>query len=213
MDRFRVAPVTWCLTGINVLLFVLETVAGGSTSTRVALLFGAQATPYLLAGQVWRLVTAMFLHFGVLHLGCNMISLYHLGPPLERVYGKGRYLAVYFGAGIIGNLTTWLLEMRSGEYAVSAGASGAIFGLFGAYLALALIPDMRRFLSLRGIVITLVLNIAHGLTYSGVNMAAHAGGLSGGFVIASVMVLVWRCHNRAVRENNRLQDTSGYPRE
>lgn len=199
-ERFRKAPVTFVLIALNVAVFVLETLAGGSTKTRVALLFGAQATPLVEAGQYWRLVTAMFLHFGLTHLFCNMISLYNLGPAIEHVYGRWRYLVIYLAAGLAGNLTTWALETGSGDYAVSAGASGAIFGLFGAYVALALIPSMRQHLSLRGIMITLVLNVAYGLTYSNVNMAAHLGGLAGGAVIAAVMILMIRA--RARRESS-----------
>ena len=188
-DAFRKYPVTMVLIAVNVLVFLLESLAGGSTDTVVALRFGAQATPFLAAGQIWRLFTAMFLHFGLTHLACNMISLYNLGPAIERAYGKVRFLVIYLCAGLVGNLTTWMLELRSGDYAVSAGASGAIFGLFGAYVALALIPSMRRFLSLRGIVITLVLNLAYGMTYANVNMAAHFGGLLGGALIAAIMIL------------------------
>ncbi len=188
-ERIRQFPVTTVLVAINAAVFLLEAALGGSRDLRVALLFGAQATPYLREGQYWRLLTAMFLHFGILHLACNMLCLMHLGPIIERVYGRVRYLVIYLGAGLIGNLLTWVLELRTGDYAVSAGASGAIFGLFGACIALALIPAMRRFLSVRGIVGTLVINLAYGITYSNVNMAAHFGGFAGGAAIAAVMIL------------------------
>ncbi|MBR5115761.1 MAG: rhomboid family intramembrane serine protease, partial [Lachnospiraceae bacterium] len=127
--------------------------------------------------------------------------LYNLGPAIERIYGKVRYLMIYLAAGIAGNLTTWYLESRSGDYAISAGASGAIFGLFGAYVALALIPSMRRYLSLRGIVVTLVLNIAYGMTYAGVNMAAHLGGLIGGAAVAAVMILNLKLRTRRGKDH------------
>ncbi|MCR5674426.1 MAG: rhomboid family intramembrane serine protease [Lachnospiraceae bacterium] len=200
---FRRSPVTFLLVAVNIVVFVLETIAGGSTKTQVALLFGAQTTPHLAAGQYWRLFTAMFLHFGITHLACNMISLINLGPAIERVYGKARYLCIYFCAGLAGNLLTVGWEMHTQEFAVSAGASGAIFGLFGAYAALALIPSMRQFLSLRGIVITLVLNLAYGMTYRSVNMAAHAGGMIGGALIAAVMILVIRHRARRGSDASR----------
>ena len=196
-ERIRRSPVTSILIGINLMLFVIETLAGGSTDTRVAVAFGAQATPLLAMGQYWRLLTAMFLHFGITHLACNMISLFNLGPSLERVYGWRRFIAIYLISGLAGNLTTWYIELIRGDYAISAGASGAIFGLFGAYIALALIPDIRRKLSVRGIVVTLVLNLAYGLTYPNINMAAHLGGLVGGAVTAGVMIMLIRAKSRA----------------
>ena len=196
-ERIRRSPVTSILIGINLMLFIIETLAGGSTDTRVAVAFGAQATPLLAMGQYWRLLTAMFLHFGITHLACNMISLFNLGPSLERVYGWRRFIAIYLISGLAGNLTTWYIELIRGDYAISAGASGAIFGLFGAYIALALIPDIRRKLSVRGIVVTLVLNLAYGLTYPNINMAAHLGGLVGGAVTAGVMIMLIRAKSRA----------------
>ncbi|MBQ4310152.1 MAG: rhomboid family intramembrane serine protease [Oscillospiraceae bacterium] len=197
IDRVKRAPVTFIIIGINLIIFILETMAGGSTSTRVAVSFGAQATPLLAAGQYWRLFTAMFLHFGITHLACNMISLYNLGPALERLYGRGRYIAVYLFSGLAGNFCTWFIELLREDYALSAGASGAIFGLFGAYIALALIPAMRERISVRGIVITLVLNLAYGLTYPSVNMVAHLGGLVAGAVLAGIMVLLIMKKSRA----------------
>ena len=196
-ERIRRSPVTSIQIGINLMLFIIETLAGGSTDTRVAVAFGAQATPLLAMGQYWRLLTAMFLHFGITHLACNMISLFNLGPSLERVYGWRRFIAIYLISGLAGNLTTWYIELIRGDYAISAGASGAIFGLFGAYIALALIPDIRRKLSVRGIVVTLVLNLAYGLTYPNINMAAHLGGLVGGAVTAGVMIMLIRAKSRA----------------
>ncbi len=182
-------PATAVLMGINVLVFVIETLAGGSRNAEVAYLFGAQATPWIEQGQVWRLFTAMFLHFGLMHIVCNMWSLSCVGPGIEHFFGVGRYLAIYLGAGLLGNLSTWGIEHITGIYAVSAGASGAIFGVFGAYLALYLLPSMRGRVNLRAIVITLILNVAYGLTYANVNMVAHFGGLAGGALIAALFII------------------------
>ncbi len=200
-EKIRRSPVTSVLIGINLILFIIETLAGGSTDTRVAVMFGAQASPLLMMGQYWRLFTAMFLHFGITHLACNMISLYNLGPALERVYGRLRFIVIYLVSGLVGNITTWYIELIRQDYAVSAGASGAIFGLFGAYIALALIPDFRKRISVRGIVITLVLNIAYGLTYPNINMAAHLGGLVAGAVTAAVMIMLIKAKARAAERS------------
>lgn len=187
MKRYSV---TRTLILINVAVFLLETVLGGSTRTRIALLFGAQYLPLLEEGQIWRLLTSIFLHFGFIHLACNMFALYSLGCGIEQIYGRSRFLVIYFVSGLVGNLLTWVLDahFHADDPAVSAGASGAIFGLMGAYTALFLIPSMRERLSVRGIVSALVINLAYGLTYSGINMAAHIGGFIGGAVISALLI-------------------------
>ncbi len=190
MEQLFETPVTWALIGINLILFFLEETAGGSTRTEVALKFGAQYLPNLQNRQYYRLFTAMFLHFGAMHLICNMYSLYNLGPAIEWIYGGWRFCLIYLGAGLCGNLLTWFLESRSDKRSVSAGASGAIFGLMGAYLALVMIPEMRAYLSIRSILITLAINLVYGFTSRRINMAAHVGGLIGGFLFAGLLILI-----------------------
>lgn len=192
MIDLRKFPATLILIITNVLIFILETLAGGSTKNTVAISFGAQATPFLEMGEYWRLFTAMFLHFGIVHLGCNMLSLYGLGPAIERIYGRPRYVTIYILSGLAGNLATWAVELRTGDYALSAGASGAIFGIIGAYLALFLVPSMRSRLSAKSLLIMLGINLAYGLSTPGVNMTAHIGGLIAGAAVAAVMIFVIR---------------------
>ena len=191
MNEILASPATWILIGINIILFIVEERAGGSTDTEVALQFGAQTLPALRRKEYYRLFTAMFLHFGIMHLVCNMYSLYNLGPAIEWIYGWWRFLIIYLGAGICGNLLTWVVESKTGRNGISAGASGAIFGLMGAYIALALIPEIRDHLSIRSIVITLAINVIYGFSSRRINMTAHFGGLIGGFMIAGMMVLGW----------------------
>ena len=125
-------PVTMVLLASNILIFVAMLYYGASlwhTSTTVPLAWGANFGPATQDGQWWRLGTAMFLHFGVVHLALNMWALWDIGRLLEQVYGRWRYALLYLGAGVFGNLLSLVIQ---GNQAVSGGASGAIFGLYGA---------------------------------------------------------------------------------
>lgn len=184
----RIPPVTVVLIVINVVVFSLETIAGGSTNNYVALLFGAQFTPFVIQGQWWRLFTAMFVHFGIGHLGSNMITLWFFGESAERILGKWQMLVLYLFSGLAGNVLTLVTELASGRYSLAAGASGAIFGLVGVYVAAALIPELRRFVSVRNIVIMLAVNIAYGISNRSINLTAHIGGLICGTGMAYIML-------------------------
>lgn len=190
LDRIHMAPVTMVLIAINVIIFLIETAAGGSRDTEVAVKFGAQYTPFLQQKQYYRLLAAMFLHFGFMHLLFNMYALFNIGPTIERIFGSAKYLMIYLGAGIAGNLLTWFVETKTGTYRLSAGASGAVFGLMGAYLVLALMPSLRDYFNLRNILINIGINVAYGIQNRSINMIAHGGGLIGGAVISFILLLV-----------------------
>ena len=181
-------PATWILIGANIVMFIIEESQGGSTKKEVAMRFGAMYAPKLQGRELYRLITSMFLHFGVFHLFCNMWSLYNLGPIVELLFGPFYFLAIYFISGLCGNLLTWAVEKKTGKYAISAGASGAVFGLLGAMLVLALLPSLRGYFSLRSILLTLVINVAYGVSNRSINMKAHAGGFIGG-VISTVLIV------------------------
>jgi len=188
--RFADAPATCLLLAANILLFLAEERAGGSVRPDIALRFGAQSLARLRRGERYRLFTAMFLHFGLLHLLFNMYALWNLGPPLEAVFGLLRFLALYLLSGLAGNLLTWLRDARATDSvpAVSAGASGAVFGLLGAYLALAVVPTPWM-VDVRSLATVLVLNLAYGFSSKAINMAAHLGGLLAGFLLALLFLL------------------------
>lgn len=184
------AIATYALIGINIVIFIAESVSGGSTNHRVALKFGAYYSPYIERGQWYRLFTAMFLHFGFLHLMCNMYSLYNMGQALEIFFGVPVYLFLYLFSGLAGNILTYIAERRTGRNAVSAGASGAIFGLFGAYLVLALWPGIRG-VSLSSILQVLGINMFYTIANRGrINATAHLGGLIGGAAVTCILLLV-----------------------
>lgn len=182
--------VTYILIGINILIFAAETMAGGSQNRDTALRFGAMYTPYIKRGQWFRMFTSMFLHFGFLHLICNMYSLYNLGPGLEYFMGVPLFLLLYVVSGLCGNLLSYIKDCRTGRYSLSAGASGAIFGLLGAYLLIAILPGYGG-VSLYGILHVLVINAVYTVSNRSINAMAHLGGLIGGIITMFLILLVF----------------------
>ena len=157
---------------------------------------GAMYTPYVLEyGEYYRLVTSVFMHFGFEHLLNNMISLGFLGWRLEQEVGKIKFLLIYFISGIAGNVLSGMLEIATGEYAVSAGASGAVFGIIGALLYIAMRNHGRiGDVSGRGLLFMVVLTLYHGFTSTGVDNMAHIGGFVSGFILG--ILLYWKRRRR-----------------
>ena len=181
--------VTYIIIGINILLFAAESMKGGAMNQEVALKFGAQYTPYIQQGQWYRLFTSMFLHFGFLHLICNMYSLYNLGPSLEYFFGIPIFVVLYLASGLAGNILTYVMELRTGRRALSLGASGAVFGLLGSYLVFALWPGYIG-VSLYGILRVLGINAVYAFANRSINAMAHLGGLIGGIVTTLVILFI-----------------------
>ena len=142
--------------------------------------------PYLMNGERYHtLITSMFLHFGFSHLMNNMVMLLVIGYSLEPEIGKIRFLLIYLGSGLMGNLVSAWFDVSQGSYAVSAGASGAIFGIVGALLYVAIRNHGRvGEISTRGLVLMAGLSLYYGFTAQGVDNAAHIGGLVSGFLLA-----------------------------
>lgn len=138
--------------------------------------------------EYYRIITSMFLHFGIEHLLNNMVILGALGWNLELETGKIRFLIIYLVSGIGGNLLSLYLGVSSAEYAVSAGASGAIFGLMGAllYVAARNRGRMGR-ISGKGVLFMIALSLYFGITSSGIDNAAHIGGLLCGFILSVIL--------------------------
>jgi membrane associated rhomboid family serine protease len=167
---------------INIILFVAMEVAGGSQRGAVLIAFGANFAPKVLQGEYWRLLTANFLHIGVLHLVVNSYALYILGQEVEAVFGHQRFIALYLLTGISGSVLSFMIT-----HGLSAGASTSLFGLFGAlvvffYKQRALLGDFgrQRLISLG---FTLVINIFISLS-PGIDMWGHVGGFLGGLILA-----------------------------
>jgi len=175
--------VTWALLAIIVVVFIIETLLGGSTEVDVLIRMGAKYTPLIAAGEYWRLFTSMFLHIGVTHLAFNGYALFVIGTELERLEGPGRFLAIYLLSGLFGSLASYALSDS-----LAAGASGAIFGIIGALAAFFLVHRERlgawgsRRLANIGIVI--VFNLIWGFSQPGrIDNYAHVGGLLAGLAL------------------------------
>ncbi len=183
-----------CTTGlivINVLVFFLLSLRGDTESGYFMLQYGAMYEPLVTDGhEYYRLITSLFLHFGIQHLLNNMVMLGALGYQLENEIGRIKFLLIYFISGIGGNLCSLYWNVSHGEQIISAGASGAIFGLMGALLYIVAVNRGRLGrLSGRGMLIMVALSLYFGLTSSGVDNSAHVGGLICGILIT---VLLYR---------------------
>lgn len=176
----------------NVLVFFAVTLTGGTENTRHMIDSGAAYAPLIAEGEYYRLFTSMFLHFGIQHLTNNMLLLLFLGDYLERAVGKLRYLVIYLGGGIIGNLCSYLHELfliKTGKApAVSAGASGAIFAAVGAMLVLlAFRKGKLEDLTFRRMAIMAGLSLMVGFQSSNVDNFAHLGGFFAGAFLMAVL--------------------------
>ncbi len=175
--------ITYILIFINIVMFVLMYMLGnGSENTNTLIDFGANYILLTKAGEYYRLITSGFLHIGVIHLLLNMYSLYIVGTQVEYFYGKVKYIIIYLFSLIMGSLFTVAL---SSVNTVSAGASGAIFGLLGSILYFGV--KYRGYIGnslVNQIVPVVILNLIIGFTTPGIGNAAHIGGLVGGYLIS-----------------------------
>ena len=178
---FFITPI---LIDINILIFVLMVASGinfllpeGESLIR----WGANFGPLTMSGQGWRLLTCCFIHIGILHLLMNMYALLYIGILLEPRLGEARFLGAYILTGIAASATSlWWHNLT-----ISAGASGAIFGMYGVFLAMLttnLIEKTARKALLTSIAVFVGYNLLYGMK-SGIDNAAHIGGLLSGFVI------------------------------
>ena len=168
--------VTYALIGINVLMFVLQQVS--SDVQRAFVLW----PPAVADGQTYRLLTSAFMHFGLTHIAFNMLALYFVGPPLEAALGRLRYSALYLLSALGGSVLAYLLTLN----AATAGASGAVFGLFGAMF----VVGKRLNMDTRSVMTIIVLNLAFTFIYplissQNISWQGHIGGLVTGAVVAA----------------------------
>ncbi len=177
---------------INIVVFAVLEIIGDTTNPQFMVDHGAVYTPLVQEGQYWRLFSAMFLHFGFEHLAYNMFSLIFLGDILESIVGSVRYLIIYLAGGLGGNLLSLFMSLQSGTYKVSAGASGAIFAVMGAFFYIA-IRNRKSFGKdgMRRLGLMVVLMVMQGLVDRGVDQSAHMGGLVTGFVLGIALYHPW----------------------
>ena len=189
MEELRKEPVTAGLILLNILVFLIVEFTGSSQNTMHMLDCGAAFTPMIIqGGEYYRLFTCMFLHFGIYHIANNMLVLFVLGQRLEPVVGKIKFILIYLLGGLGGNIFSFIMEMKSADYAVSAGASGAVFAVMGAMLNVVIRNHGRiQDISVRQMMIMAGFSLYFGFTSTGVDNAAHVGGMVCGFILAAVL--------------------------
>lgn len=179
-------PATLALIAVNVIVFLIEIAGGGGglgalTSQRIYDM-GGLFGPAVAAGDWWRLITSGFLHVGLTHIAFNMILLFFLGRLLEPALGTARFLVLYFASLLAGSFGVMLIDPN----ALSAGASGAIFGLAGATFVIARGRGIDALAAEIGFLI--LINLAITFTVSHISVGAHVGGLIGGTLCAMAIV-------------------------
>lgn len=185
------APCTVLMAVINIIVFVVLTSQGMTEDGMFLLNYGAMSVPRVQDGEYYRLFTSMFLHFGFEHLLNNMVTLVLIGWNLEIEIGKIKFLLIYILSGLGGNILSAWYEILTADYSISAGASGAIFGIIGALLYVALRNHGRiGDISGKGLIFMIVISLYYGFTSSGVDNLAHIGGLVTGFILG--ILLYWK---------------------
>jgi membrane associated rhomboid family serine protease len=198
----RTNLITLSLIGINILVYLAELAAGGTVDGQGntiyyhgALVADARYSDGSLAGvahgEWWRLFTAAFLHYGPIHLALNMYSLYITGSLLEHVIGRWRFVLLYVVAGLAGSAGALIASPN----AITVGASGAIFGVFGALFVL---ERARHIASGGQIAALIVLNLVFSFLLPGISIGGHIGGLIGGVVLMWVLLNVRRSNALSV---------------
>lgn len=173
---------TYIIMGINILVFMITAFLSKNIMTSnisVLIYLGAKVNVLISSGEYYRLITCMFLHAGLLHISLNMYSLYIIGPLVERVYGRVKYISIYFIAGIVASLFSYIFSND-----ISIGASGAIFGLLGATLIFAI--TIKKTVGKDfyiNILQVMAVNLIIGFSIPNIDNYAHIGGILGGIVM------------------------------
>jgi rhomboid protease GluP len=184
--------VTYALIAANVAMFAIELAVGADPirpTPQSMIELGGDFAPLTLHGEWWRLVSSMFLHYGVGHIAMNMIVLYQ-ARFVEGLYGRAGFAAIYLASGLLGGIAS----LAHAQNVVSAGASGAVFGVFGAVGAFLV---LRRgeldpvFLQQRGraLIAFIAINLIYGMQQASIDLSAHLGGLGAGFLAGAALLV------------------------
>jgi rhomboid protease GluP len=186
MPNWNRTPVTATLLLAIGVMFALEVLNGGSDNPRVLLALGANFPPLVMQGELWRLVACMFLHVGLMHLLLNGWALFQIGSLFELLIGSLPMAGVYFATGIAASLASVVWTNN-----LSAGASGAIFGLLGALITFllrrrrALLPQGRGLLG--QLVLWAGINVVLGFNIPSIDNAGHLGGFASGLLLGLLL--------------------------
>lgn len=185
---------TYVLIGLNVLVFIAMIMSGVSPKWPSGVdldRWGAETRDRVLSGEYWRLLSCTFVHIGVIHIVVNMYSLYNVGAFLEQMIGRWRFILFYLSTGIAASMASVWWD---GNH-ISAGASGAIFGVLGVLIAVFaadIFEKQYRNQMLRSLLLSAALTLGVGLTSGIMNNAAHLGGLFSGMLAGGSLVLAYR---------------------
>lgn len=189
-DKNKIRGLPWvniCLVTVNVIVFLICTFTGDMLYNKGAL--GVQAV--IEDGSYYRMITSMFLHWDVQHLFSNMIVLYYVGEMVEKRIGHIPYAMLYFLSGIAGGVFSMGYELMMRDYFYSAGASGAVFGVEGALFLLAAANRGRQgYMTVGRVAFAVMFSLYCGFTSTGVNNAAHVGGVFMGFAVMAVIMML-----------------------
>ncbi|RIX50321.1 rhomboid family intramembrane serine protease [Paenibacillus nanensis] len=182
----RLFPVVSVILVINILLFIAMELYGSSSDVLTLLRFGAM-TNFPDKPELWHYVSAVFLHIGFMHLLMNGAALYVFGASLERILGKWRFIALYLVSGVAGNLVS--VNAHQEPY-IGAGASGAIYGVYAAYVYFSIFHKTAFGVhNARTIQTIVVIGVIHSLIVPNVDLSAHIGGFFGGFIMTTLFSL------------------------
>ena len=186
-------PVSTLLIAANVILFIVVALNGGTTDTMTLLRFGALTNAEGFSDQIWRILASMFLHAGFSHLLFNCFALIVFAPPMERLLGSIRYFLLYMVSGILSNVISIGYYDRMGELLLSVGASGAIYGIYGAFVYVALLQkNLLDESSRKTLYALLIFGIIYSLISDNVNWVGHFGGLISGFFTYGIIIRLFK---------------------
>ncbi|MDX2373925.1 rhomboid family intramembrane serine protease [Psychrobacter sp. PP-21] len=215
LQLLKTAPITTLLLASFIGLFVLQIVTGvdaNNPSTEALLTWGANALPFTMSDEPWRLVSSAFLHIGLMHLLFNSFAMYFFGQIAEPMFGSAKFLALFLLAAIGGNLlnnyVTWQgIIDGTGQPGISAGASGGIMGIGAALLIAALfkISVNGMVLNLKSLVFIMGINLVYGFAVPGIDNAGHIGGAITGLVIALAFAIGYRQRLTVTMQNVAIQ--------
>jgi len=204
VPRYR-PRVTYVLMGLLVVVFGIETLAGGSDNPQTLVNLGANYAPRVtVLGEYWRLFTANFLHIGLMHLAFNLYALYIVGTEVEMFYGPARFLLIYLLTGLSGAIASYAFT-----YGLSAGASTAIFGLIGTLVAFFVrnrdvFGEMSRS-RLSNLVVVIAINVFYGMSVGTIDNWGHAGGFIGGVILGWLLCPFYQVEGQRVVDRTSLR--------
>lgn len=185
-DLYKRSKVTFSFLLIMIVYFIFLTIKGGSQDPETLLIYGAFYPPIIVAlKQYYRFITSIFIHIGIFHLYFNSYALYIFGPQIERLMGWKKYIVFFLLTGIGGNLLTFFFNFNS----LSAGASGSLFGIFGAFLYLIVkhedwvVPSAKKY-----IIKLLLINLLITFVVPSISITAHLGGLVIGYLLSYIFI-------------------------